>query len=74
MAEKIDNPDDLRRAYPLKFALNKLELAAFNKYCKKYNIVNRSKFIREAVMTAVLKKLELDYPTLFTEDEMRSGR
>ena len=72
--QKIDNPDDLRRAHPLKFALNKLELAAFNKYCTKYNIVNKSKFIRETLMTEVLKRLELDYPTLFSEEEMRPKR
>jgi len=73
MQDRIDNLDDLRRAYPMKFALNKLELAAFNKYCNKYKVANRSKFIRETVMEAILKRLESDYPTLFTEQEM-SGR
>ena len=73
MQHRIDNPDDLRRAFPLKFALNKLELAAFNKYCTKYNISNRSKFIREVVMREIILRLESDYPTLFTEEQM-SGR
>lgn len=73
MEERIDNPDDLRRAFPLKFALNKLELAAFNKYCTKYNITNRSKFIREILMREVIQRLESDYPKLFSEQEM-SGK
>jgi hypothetical protein len=68
--EKIDNPEDLKRAYPLKFALNKLEMAAFNKYCKKYKVENRSKFIRETLMTSILEQFEKDYPSLFSEEQM----
>jgi hypothetical protein len=69
--EKIDNPHDLKRTFRQEFAFNKLELAAFNTYCKRYKVRNRSKFIRETLMVAILQRLESDYPTLFSEEEMR---
>lgn len=40
-------------------------------YIKKYNITNKSRWLRETVIAHVLKNLELDYPTLFGENEMR---
>ncbi len=51
---------------------NDLELAAFEKYCKKYKIKNRSKFIRETVMTEVLVQFDKDYPSLFDNVESES--
>lgn len=53
------------------FSLNDPELIALQKYCDKYKIKNRSKFIRESVMKVVLNRLTEDYPTLFGEREMR---
>ncbi len=44
---------------------NSRELEAINLYCDKYKINNRSKFMREAIMTEILKKFDEDYPTLF---------
>ena len=44
---------------------NNRELKAIEFYCKKYRIKNWSKFMREAIITSVLKKLDEDYPTLF---------
>ncbi len=54
----------LRRENPVTFLLNELELAALRKYCKKYHI-NRSRFMRETVIRAIIKRFEDDYPTLF---------
>jgi len=65
MKEKIDNPEKLKRTNGLSFKLNDLELEAFEKYCKKYRIKNRAKFIRETVITAVLLRFDQDYPSLF---------
>jgi len=49
------------------FILNDLEKDAFDKFCKKYNIKNKSKFIREVVITNILEQFDKDYPTLFDE-------
>jgi len=53
------------RKHKIVFKLNDLEFEAFNKYCKKYRIENKSKFIRETLITAVLERFDRDYPSLF---------
>ena len=42
-----------------------------NRFFEEYNITNKSKLIRETLMSAILKKFEEDAPTLFSEKEMR---
>jgi len=49
--------------------LNHREMNVLNAYCEKYKIQNKSKFMREAIMTAILKRLDDDYPTLFAEPD-----
>jgi hypothetical protein len=46
---------------------NTLENQALEKYLKKYNVENQSKFMREAIMRTVLKKFSDDYPTLWDQ-------
>ena len=46
-------------------SLNDIENKVLNRYLKKYNIKNKSKFIRETLITSILKKFEEDTPTLF---------
>lgn len=60
------NIDDLKRIHNFCIKLNSKELEVFNKYCKKYNITNKSQFIRETLMKTIFEKMvELDYPNLF---------
>lgn len=73
MSNKEQSEQFLRRN-KIQFNFNDLELKAFNKYCKKYKIKNRSKFIRETVITAVLEQFDKDYPTLFDQDEMNNNK
>jgi hypothetical protein len=47
--------------------LNSYELQALNKYCKKYKVENKSKFIRESVMNVIMKKFSDDYPSLWEQ-------
>jgi hypothetical protein len=61
----------MRRTYPQTFLLNELELKAINKYCNKYKINNRSRFIRETVISEILKQFDKDYPRLFNLPEPR---
>jgi hypothetical protein len=45
--------------------LNNRELQAIEAYCRKYKVENKSKFMRETIITEVLKRFDNDYPTLF---------
>ncbi len=45
--------------------LNDEEMKALNRLISTYKIKNKSKFIRETLMTTILKKFEEDHPTLF---------
>jgi len=65
MQEILDKPEEMKRKHHVVICLNDLEKQAIEKYCKKYHIKNRSKVIREAVITAVLQKFDSDYPSLF---------
>ena len=64
---KVDQKKDLklRRTKRTSLLFNSRELEAINLYCDKYKIHNRSKFMREAIMTEILKRFDEDYPTLF---------
>jgi len=68
MAKKIINLVSKRnslRTHRQIFTLNDEENKALNRYISKYNVQNKSKFIRETVMITIIKKMEEDHPTLF---------
>ena len=46
-------------------AFNDNEMSVIQHFLKKYKIQNESKFFREAIISAILKKTEEDHPTLF---------
>lgn len=56
---------DNLRVHKHVISLNDIENKVLNRYLKKYNIRNKSKFIRESLITSILKKFEEDTPTLF---------
>ena len=47
------------------FTLNEEENNALNRYITKYNVQNKSRFIRETLMISIIRKFEEDHPTLF---------
>lgn len=47
---------------------NPREAEALNGYFRKYKVKNRSKFMREVIITAVLRKFDEDYPSLFENE------
>ncbi len=49
--------------------LNSREMRALNVYCHRYRIKNKSRFLRETVMNAILKRFDKDMPSLFEEAE-----
>jgi hypothetical protein len=55
----------LKRVNKKVIAFNNKELKAIEFYCQKYRVGNKTKFMREAIITHVLKKFDQDYPTLW---------
>jgi len=47
----------------LSFNDKEMEVVSF--FCKKYKIVSKSRFFRETIISAILRKMEDDHPTLF---------
>jgi hypothetical protein len=49
--------------------LNNREMRALGIYCSRYRVKNKSEFLRETVMKAILKRFEEEHPTLWEEPE-----
>lgn len=52
-------------------AVSDEENAFIERYLKKYRIANKSRWMRETLMSFIYQNLGNDYPTLFNEQEMR---
>ena len=61
----------MTRSNRVVLSLNDREMAIMNRFYNKYKITNKTKWMRETLIVAILKKLEADAPTLFSEEEMR---
>lgn len=59
------------RTHAIHFLLNDEEKEAIDRYLAKYKIENKSRWYRETILSHVLKNRCIDYPTLFSEQEMR---
>ena len=59
--------DRLRRNNRLSLMLNNREMRALGIYCNRYRIKNKSGFLRETIMKAILKRFEDEHPTLWEE-------
>jgi hypothetical protein len=66
--EKKQNPVRNER---YSFLVNSDEKQTIENYLRKYKIRNRSRWMRETLITFIIKNLDQDYPTLFNEQEMR---
>lgn len=68
MKSKKKKPEEqLKRIHRKSIMFNRKELNALNRYCRKYKIKNQSKFMRETIISAILKKFDEDYPSLFED-------
>jgi hypothetical protein len=65
----IFKEDRLRRNNRLSLMLNNREMRALGIYCNRYRIKNKSGFLRETIMKAILKRFEEEHPTLWEENE-----
>jgi hypothetical protein len=66
-SKKKKPEEQLKRIHRKSMMFNRKELNALNRYCRKYKIKNQSKFMRETIIAAILKKFDEDYPSLFED-------
>ncbi|MDR0768810.1 MAG: hypothetical protein LBE71_02740 [Dysgonamonadaceae bacterium] len=59
------------RVHRAVFLMNDEERQAIERHWSRYGITNRSNWYRSIILSHVLKVMEDDYPTLFSENEMR---
>jgi hypothetical protein len=59
----------LKRSNRLTLMLNNREMRALGIYCNRYRVKNKSEFLRETIMKAILKRFEDEHPTLWEENE-----
>jgi metal-responsive CopG/Arc/MetJ family transcriptional regulator len=59
----------MKRRNRIVLTLNDKEKIFLDRFCNKYKIQNRSKLLRETIMSVFLKKLDEDYPTLWGDKE-----
>jgi hypothetical protein len=64
-SEKPVRKKNSLRTHRQLFTLNDEENRALERFIEKYKIRNKSKFIRETLMCAIIRKMEEDSPTLF---------
>jgi hypothetical protein len=65
----IYKEEELKRTNRLSLMLNKRELRALGVYCDRYRIRNKSEFLRETVMKAIIKRFESEHPSLWENHE-----
>jgi hypothetical protein len=65
----IYKEDRLRRTNRLSLMLNNRELRALGIYCNRYRVKNKSEFLRETIMKAILKKFDEEHPSLWEDSE-----
>lgn len=59
--------EDKKRVNKVTFLLNDSELEAFDIFCKKYRVDNKSQHVRETVIKDILMRFDKDYPSLFQQ-------
>ena len=67
----VFQPSSSPRKERLVTFLSQEEKQMVDNYLNKYRINNRSRWMRETLIRSILQNLELDYPTLFDEHDMR---
>jgi len=49
--------------------LNNREMKALGIYCNRYRVKNKSEFMRETIMKAIIQRFDTEHPTLWEESE-----
>ncbi|MFN2379984.1 MAG: hypothetical protein ABR519_07220 [Bacteroidales bacterium] len=61
--------EGLKRSNRLTIMLNNREMRALNLYCHRFRVKNRSGFLRQTVMTAILQRFNDQMPTLWEDSD-----
>lgn len=69
--KEVARKEKVVRTERLTTLLSNEEKQIVDSYLRKYHIANRSRWMRETLLTFILHNLEQDYPTLFDEHDMR---
>lgn len=64
-AEPVKQRTPSTRKNRVAIMLNDEELKALNRFVTTYKVKNKSRFMRETLMSTILKKFDEDHPTLF---------
>ena len=65
--KKSHKDPGFRRVNKMTVLFNSHELKAFEKYCHRFGVRNKSRFMRETIITAILEKFDSHYPSLFDD-------
>lgn len=65
------DPKHRLRTKKINILVSQEEFDLIEFYLKKYKITNRSRWFRRLMIGHILRNFEQDYPTLFSENEMR---
>jgi len=69
LRHSLNKEDRLKRNNRLSLMLNNREARALGIYCSRYRVRNKSEFLRETIMKAILKRFDDEHPTLWEEPE-----
>ncbi|NMC38238.1 MAG: hypothetical protein GYA41_07935 [Bacteroidales bacterium] len=69
MKRSFYKEDRLKRTSRFSLMLNSREARALGIYCSRYRVKNRSEFMRETIMKAIIKRFEDEHPSLWEEPE-----
>lgn len=58
---------DFKRINKMTILFNTHELKAFEHYCHRFGVRNKSRFMRETIISAILQKFDSYYPSLFDD-------
>ena len=66
----INKDDALKRKNRFSLMLNNREMRALEIYCDRYRVKNKSEFMRETIMKAIIKRFDAEYPSLWEENNL----
>lgn len=69
--KQVRTPGDTVRSARLVCLVSDDEMRIVDSYLRKYKIENKSRWMRETLLTFIHQNLDQDYPTLFNEHDMR---
>jgi hypothetical protein len=66
---QVYKEEKLKRTNRLSLMLNHREMRALGIYCNRFRVKNKSEFLRETIMKAIIKRFEEEHPTLWEEND-----